>query len=60
LFNTSIKGDGEYAFLFTNESPGNRIVTFGLHTGELEKSYKLDSWDMDDKGNLFKKEDEGE
>lgn len=24
----------EYTFLFTNESPGTRVVTFGLHTDE--------------------------
>lgn len=24
----------EYSFLFTNESPGVRVLTFGLHTDE--------------------------
>ena len=24
----------EYSFLFTNESPGTRVLTFGLHTDE--------------------------
>ena len=60
MFETSIPGDAEYAFLFTNESPGGRVVTFGLHTNEKAKPYKLDSWDMDDDGNLFKKEDPAE
>jgi len=58
LFNTSISGVSEYAFLFTNESPGGRVVTFGLHTNEEKKPYQLDQWDMDDDGNLFKKEEE--
>ena len=39
LFETSVSGDSEYAFLFTNESPGTRIVTFGLHTEEEVKPY---------------------
>lgn len=43
----------EYAFLFTNESPGVRVVNFGLHTGELEKSYELPEWDMDKENNLI-------
>ena len=60
LFETSIKGDAEYAFLFTNESPGGRVVTFGLHTDEAYKPYKIDLWDMDDDGNLFRKPDEEE
>jgi len=60
LFNTSISGVSEYAFLFTNESPGGRVVTFGLHTAEEKKPYLLDLWDMDDDGNLFKKPEEDE
>jgi len=43
----------EYAFLFTNESPGIRVVTFGLHTGETQKSYTLPEWDMDANNNLI-------
>ena len=43
----------EYAFLFTNESPGIRVVTFGLHTGEKERAYSLPEWDMDSENNLI-------
>jgi hypothetical protein len=37
----------EYSFLFTNESPGVRVITFGLHTDEPQKSYELPEWDLD-------------
>jgi hypothetical protein len=53
LFETSVAGDSEYAFLFTNENPGTRLVTFGLHTGEETKPYKLPEWDLDTNGNIF-------
>lgn len=39
--------------MFTNETPGMRVVTFGLHTGEEKKTYNLPAWDMDDKQNLI-------
>ena len=42
LFNTSIPGDSEYAFLFTNESPGGRVGTFGLHTAEETRPYSVE------------------
>jgi hypothetical protein len=45
----------EYAFLFTNESPGGRVVHFGLHTGEREKSYTLPEWDLDSNNNLIER-----
>jgi hypothetical protein len=49
-FETSIVGDAEYSFLFKNESPGDRIIVFGLHTEETEKSYQLPEWDLDKNG----------
>lgn len=43
----------EYSFLFTNESPGTRVITFGLHTDEPQKSYNLPEWDLDSNQNLI-------
>jgi len=43
----------EYSFLFTNESPGTRVITFGLHTDEPQKSYNLPEWDLDASQNLI-------
>jgi len=37
----------EYSFVFTNEAPGVRVVTLGLHTNEKEKSYSMPEWDLD-------------
>jgi len=58
MFNTTIPG--EYAFLFTNESPGTRTVTFGLHTGEKAKPYRISEYEMDEEGNLEEKEKEND
>ena len=46
----------EYSFLFTNESPGVRVMTFGLHTDEVTKSYTLPEWDLDANQNLIDRE----
>jgi hypothetical protein len=43
----------EYSFLFTNESPGVRVITFGLHTDEPQKSYELPEWDLDANSQLI-------
>jgi hypothetical protein len=54
-FDTSIVGDSEYSFLFKNESPGERVVVFGLHTDETVKSYSLPEWDIDKNGVLVER-----